>query len=342
MSTKDSPYVIGVDGGGTKTLAVAATLTGEIIAAARSGPANYQSAGKDVAASNIRQVISEIAEITSAPRGCLAVYYALSGADRPLDFEIIEDMIGGITPSPPWPHWEVDNDALAPLALGSEDGTGVVVICGTGTNCIGINATGQRKQVGGLSPAFGDAAGGSVIGIRAYSAAIRGEDGRGRPTLLSQLIRSHIGSSDLLSVVHHTYADGEGFAFSSIAPLVFEAAERGDSVAVEILIDNGRELGISALAALRELFSPEDAPTVVLAGSIAQNPNPITLTAVREAVLPEYPNARIMVPTAEPVLGAVLLATRLAGKGLAVESSREFMERLEHSYSTFDRSESLQ
>ncbi len=336
MLIKGKPYVIGVDGGGTKTLAVAATLDGEVIATARSGPSNYQSAGRDAAARNIAQAIAEIAEATAAPEGCLAIYYALAGADRLLDFEIIEEIVGGITPHPPWPQWKVDNDALAPLALGSEDCTGVVLICGTGTNCVGINPAGQRRQIGGLGPAFGDAAGGSIIGIQAYSAAIRGEDGRSQPTLLSQLIREHIGSSDLLSVVHRTYVDGEGFAFSSIVPPVFEAAERGDPVAQGILRANGRELGISALATLRTLFPPDAPVAVVMAGSISQNPNPIIQTTVRDVVLQEYPNARIAVPTAEPALGAVALAVRLAGEKPGLELGKGFIDRLNRSYSAFD------
>ena len=149
MLIKGKPYVIGVDGGGTKTLAVAATLDGEVIATARSGPSNYQSAGRDAAASNIAKAIAEIAEATAAPEGCLAIYYALAGADRPLDFEIIEEIVGGITPHPPWPQWKVDNDALAPLALGSEDCTGVVLICGTGTTALALTPQAREGKSAG-------------------------------------------------------------------------------------------------------------------------------------------------------------------------------------------------
>ncbi|MCR4426994.1 MAG: hypothetical protein NUW23_12550 [Firmicutes bacterium] len=325
------PYVIGVDGGGTKTLAVAATLSGEVIAVERSGPANYQTVGPAAAMANISRALAGVSEATGAPTGCSALHLALAGADRPRDLEVLGRFLPSIIPSPPWPRWSIDNDVIAALATGSEDGIGVALICGTGTNCVGVGPDGSRVQIGGLGRAFGDAAGGWEIGVRAMSAAVRGEDGRGRPTLLSQMIRDHLGVADLLCIADDTHAASGSFAFSTLVPVVFSAAEYGDEVAREILRDNGRELGISALAALRRLFPPDAQVAVILCGGVAKNPNRIIRDAVAEVVLLEFPKARIVVPSAEPVLGAVVNAARLAGAHV----ERELIEKLEASYSRY-------
>lgn len=321
-------YVIGVDGGGTKTLAAAASLEGEVIGVARSGPSNFQTVGTAVAAASISDCIRGILLRTGSGACtqplCRAVYYALAGADREPDFETIRGFVAPITPAQ---LWKVENDAMAALAVGSEDGTGVVVVCGTGTNCIGIGPDGRRVQVGGLGRVFGDCAGGTEIATRAYGAAVRGEDGRGKPTQLSGLIRRWLNISDLQDLAGKFYAEGDGFQLASLAPLVFEAAETGDEVARDILLTNARELGMSALAALRKLFPRDAAVRVVLTGGVARHPGSLTRDAMAEVILQEYPRARVVVPCAEPVLGAVVNALRLLG----VKVDEAVMTKLESS-----------
>ena len=306
-------YVLGVDGGGSKTIAVAANYEGEVIALARSGPSNYQTIGVEAARQSIATCLKTITAQIGPDTECRAAYYALAGADRPSDFAIIESFLAPLNPAP---LWKIENDALAALALVSEDGSGVVVVCGTGTNCIGISPDGKRVQIGGLGRIFGDRAGGTEIATRAYSAAVRSEDGRGKPTLLAPLLRQHLGIERLEDLADRVFAAPRKYNLATLVPVVFAATEAGDEVAREILQDTGRELGISALAALRRLFPKEATVKVVLTGGITKYPNTIIEEAMRAVIHEEYGRAEIVVPDAEPVLGAVLSALRLAGRAL--------------------------
>ena len=51
-------YIIGVDGGGTKTLALLGDLDGNVLARGVSGPSNYNAVGFDAACSALESAIS--------------------------------------------------------------------------------------------------------------------------------------------------------------------------------------------------------------------------------------------------------------------------------------------
>jgi N-acetylglucosamine kinase-like BadF-type ATPase len=94
-----------------------------------------------------------------------------------------------------------------------------------------------------------------------------------------------------------------------LAPLVFEAARRGDEVARAILVEVGRDLGLSARVAAQRLFAPGEAFPLVLGGSVlAGNPDSPFATAILDEVRTRFPAAVPTLQDAPPVAGAVLLA----------------------------------
>ena len=329
-------YVVGLDAGGSKTLGVAATPAGEVIAVCRSGPGNYQTIGVDRAHDSLRECIAVLVRVAARASGCdsgrcLAAYLAVAGADRSHDFQVIRGYVGEVMASDArCDLWEVDNDALAALALASDDGCGIVAICGTGTNCVGVGPPPGRArlQIGGLGRAFGDAAGGSEIGIRALAAAVRCEDGRGPHTALTGMFRAHLGLQSLMELADVIQAGKRQLSPASLVPLVVEAAERRDEAAIKILADCGQELGLSALAALRRLYPLSACVPVVLTGGVVINPNPIIRDAAAAVVLREYPFARMITLAQPPALGSVARAARLVG----IQVTRAWIEALSGSY----------
>ena len=51
-------YILGVDGGGTKTLALLGNLDGNVLARGVSGPSNYNAIGFDAACSSLESAIN--------------------------------------------------------------------------------------------------------------------------------------------------------------------------------------------------------------------------------------------------------------------------------------------
>lgn len=308
-------HVVGVDAGGTKTVALVSDVTGRVLGAGKAGPGNFQAVGVEFAKAQVRKAVeTALGAAGIAAREVEAVFYGMAGADRPADFAIIERFLSEVNPAP---RMGLENDATIALRAATYDGVGVVAICGTGTNVIGFNREGVRVQVGGLGYMFGDGAGADYIGMLAVRMATRGHDGRGKPTVLYDMLCEKLHLKRLDDLVERFYSGSSGqerVQVAFLAPLVFEAALRGDEVARDILRSVGEELAIAVLAALRKLFSPATAVKVVLSGGVFANADdPIMTDTLKALVLEEYPAAEFILLKDPPVLGAVLSALDLAG-----------------------------
>lgn len=322
--------VVGIDAGGTKTAGVLASEDGRVLRTVAAGPANWQSVGRVEAARVYREVWDGLAAAArDAGAGIAAAAWGLAGLDRPRDEGILEEAIRGLGPAGAARAFV--NDTFLVLRAGTADGAGVAVVSGTGSNCVGVGPEGESDRIGGLGGEFGDDGSASDVGAAGLRAAFRGEDGRGAPTLLSRLVHERLEVERLDDLVDRFVEDaapGERLQIGEIAPLVFEAAERGDAVALEILRTAGRELGVSARVLARRLFPKDAAFPLVLGGAVLQKG---AVPAMRDALVAEvrggFPEVRPVVLEAPPVLGAVLLALdRLASGGLA---SPETARRLE-------------
>ena len=204
------------------------------------------------------------------------------------------------------------------------------MICGTGTNVVGVNAQGRRLQIGGLGTLFGDYAGGAYIGELAVARSQRGFEGRGTPTILYTLILNHYGINNLLDLVDWIY-EGRDLRLAELTPLVVKAAGQGDGVAREILTEVGQELGNSALTAVRRLFHPDESVSVVAMGSVFQKSViPLCTRPLSRPWRAVY-QVEPQILKLEPVAGALYGAA--AQIDLAV--TEEFTKRMEHSLRLF-------
>lgn len=292
------PAVIGVDAGGTKTVAALATADGRVLARASTGPANYQMVGRSEAGQRLREVIESV----RGDHEIAAVALALAGLDRPRDESVLRAVVAELSVGP----FEIVNDAYAVLRAGSQTGVGIAVVSGTGCNVVGIGADGKRDRVGGLCWELGDFGSATDIGVSGLRAAFRGADGRGPATSLGERIVAELGLARLDDMVDRLAADSEApFETGELAPVVFAAAEDGDGEARSILRRAGSDLGASVALLARRLFEPGQSYDLVLGGAVLQHGS---CDVMRDALVEGAPGARPTVLRVEPVVGAVLLA----------------------------------
>ncbi len=323
MSRNGPSLVLGMDGGGTKTECVVVDLDAGAVSRVLGGPSNYQSIGIGQARTVWDDLISRALTPLDASRSdILAAGLGVAGYDRPLDEGRIRDAFETLLPQTPM---DLMNDAYLALRAGTADGIGVTVVSGTGCNAMGMNHKMERFRVGGLGPEFGDLGSADDIGVEALRRAFRSQDGREPPTLLADMIIQELGLNRLDDLVEFLLFDNRPpepspdsasgpFQFRSglLAPLVFEAACRGDATAADILIWAGRELAMSGVAVCRHLFQPEDSFPLVLGGSVLQKGrSPILRDTLISSVQAAFPNVRPVVLQARPVAGAVLYAVDL-------------------------------
>jgi N-acetylglucosamine kinase-like BadF-type ATPase len=322
------PYYLGVDAGGTKTLAAVCDDSGRVAGTGLAGGSNYQDVGPAAAARALAAATSAALERAGASGGDVVhACFGVSGADREVDFKAIRDLLGGVAPTP---RFTLVNDTLVALRAGTDDGIGVCCIGGTGANCIGRNRLGVIKKVGGLGWVSGDSGSAGQIVADALTAALQGREGRAPETALYGRLCGALGVRSLDDVIElGFFGQLRVFDFGRLAPLVFETAAAGDAVALDLLARHGRGVARAALCAIHALFGPDDEVVVVLGGSVLQRGSHDALRGALAAELQAgHARSRLVKLEVEPVLGALLLA-RDAHTGSA---GRDFARRLRDSY----------
>jgi N-acetylglucosamine kinase-like BadF-type ATPase len=304
-------YVLGVDAGASKTLAVVAAEEGHVLGVGRGGPANHQVVGLEAALEELgRACQAALTEAGISPPVDLAMF-GLAGADLPEDFELLVPAVRGLGLAR---QALVENDTMVALRAGASRDWGVVVVCGAGFNAAGRAPDGRAFRLPGLGWLSGDWGGGGDIAREAVRLVCRAWDGRGRPTALTDLVLRALGFSSVEELIAGLYraelgrSARFGHRLLDLVPLVFQAAQGGDEPAQELLIRVGEEVGQAATAVMAKLGLEKTDVEVILAGSVFKGEGPLLLDTVTQAVHWKAPRARVRVLGVEPVAGAVLLA----------------------------------
>jgi len=280
---------------------------GEIIAEARGGGANLQSAGE----LEVEKVLHHVMEAVLAERDVRpeAICLGMAGVDRPDDGDAVRGIMRRIGYKS---RTVVVNDALVALVAGAGDNPGVVIVAGTGSIAYGKDAAGRAARAGGWGYLLGDEGGGFWIGRAALSAAVRQYDGRGPATLLTGMVLEQLKLDNPTQLIHEIYyRDLHRHAIAALAALVQRAAEAGDAVATDILARAGTELASAAASVITRLGMRGDVFPTILAGGIFRG-LPSLAPDVTTRLSEVAPRSAVRLLEVEPAIGAVRLALAAA------------------------------
>lgn len=299
-------YFLGVDGGGTRTRAVITDASLNKLGESEGGASNPLRIGFDEAVSHISEVVNEAcARAGIDSRQIASACIALAGISQPVHYHTMKDALDralGIQ------DVLLVTDAAAALAGALDSQPGVVVIAGTGSIAIGMNECGQQSRSGGWGPTLSDEGSAYDIARRALRAVAASLDGRAPQTLLTESICARLGINDPADLPRVIY-DGDGAEIASLAEVVSETAQRGDSVAREILASAGRELGALAASVIEKLGMREDQFRVACVGGVFKS-GEFLLAPLRDRVLKIAPRADVGLPLFPPTIGAAKIARK--------------------------------
>ncbi|HZU55810.1 MAG TPA: BadF/BadG/BcrA/BcrD ATPase family protein [Actinocrinis sp.] len=328
--------VLAIDGGNSKTDVLLVDDEGKVIASARSGGFTPQSSGVDAAIAVAAQAVAEIRaklglpEESAASTGSvrpldsadglspgssaplarhLAAYVA--GADLPVE----EEALAVAFAAQGWADTvEVGNDTFALLRAGATRPWGVAVVCGAGVNCAGIGPDGTRARFPALGRISGDWGGGHHLGEEALWHAIRGEDGRGPRTLLTEAVAGHFArpSAEAVSLALH-FGELEGDRLNELSPVLLAVAAQGDPVALAVTDRMAEEIVTLARVVLGRLGIADRAAEVVLGGGVLRARVPVLMDRIAARAAAEIPRAELVVVEEPPVVGAALLGLETLG-----------------------------
>jgi glucosamine kinase len=291
-------YLIGVDGGGTKTHIRVERPDGSHVADGSSGPSALMHGTSKAWCAIVTALDGafQSAGIVRPPYQAIAAGCGLSGINNPqwaAQFRAQNPGFGALA---------TGTDAFTTL-LGAHLGqAGVVVAIGTGSVGEVLLADGSRREVGGWGFQTGDEASGGWIGLRAANHVERALDGRVAPGSLARAIVRFCGGDDDAGADFSSSQNRERMIawvnsanqsiFAQLAPLV--AAHAGqDEAALAILHKAGQEI-----AQIANALDPSQQLPIALCGGLA---------APLQAYLPEPLKSRATAPRAGAATGALLL-----------------------------------
>ncbi len=304
-------YILGVDGGNTKTIAVLAQPDGTALGSGRSGCGDIYGAGSPEAALAAIDAAVEAALAPAGirPRDVAAACFSLAGADWPEDFALLRAALEqrGFTRV-----LTVVNDALGALRAGTPDGIGVAVVCGTGA------ATGARGPDGTVwhSSWWQDVQGAQELGRKVLWAVYHAELGLAPPTRLTARVLEFFGLPTVEAVLHRRTARvrAPGPDVALLTRALLDEAAAGDEVARRIVREHGAALGDYALVAARRVGLAASPFTLALSGGVLRHPSHWLSQALAERVQAANPGVQVVLSRLEPVGGAVLLALEAGGE----------------------------
>jgi N-acetylglucosamine kinase-like BadF-type ATPase len=322
-------YVIGVDGGGTKTHYALFDTEGNFIEIVEGGPSNHEhfKDGYDETKIILKKHIDILLR-----NNCLEMsdidyaVFGLSGADVSKQYAELSSRISDIGVK----RFKVCNDGFLGVKAGSKKGFGICSINGTGHSCAAIDKNGNWLQIGGTGYMFGDAAGGGYLAEMlvksVYDSFFRG----GKKTVMTKMLFEALGitsENELVEAIYNITLKNK-LALTGFSRFAFYAANEGDEVALELLRYIGNETAKAVIGAIRRLDFGSEEIDVVMAGSLyVKGENPALVDTFKQEILSAVDQKiRFTVLNVPPVMGAVLWAieeangrfdTRIREKALA-------------------------
>lgn len=301
-------YVIGFDGGGSKTRAILANQQGKILADESAGPSNHQIVGLGEAKKVIHNLYKTLLNKTAInAQDINYIHLGLAGADLPDDFKKLNDMgqqIFGDTP------FSIVNDAWIIFRSGLKKGHGIVSIYGTGANVAGVNKNGDRRILRALGYALGGYGGGGDMTLKAFYDAFRSNEKTGPKTRLEKEIPKLLGYKSIEELIPLIYPKNKIFeeAYGKVPPLIFKLANENDAVSISILKEHGKIQGEMIIGILKQLDIKREKCPIVIGGSIYKGSNDTFINTMLETVKVYAPNVYLIRPEVPPVYGALYAA----------------------------------
>ncbi|MCL2720661.1 MAG: hypothetical protein FWD47_04910 [Treponema sp.] len=309
-------YIIGIDGGGTKSHLALFDIEGKLVDFGHWGTLNHEGMKgsfdqfHDETKEFVKQILSKnnikIEQVVSA-------VFGIAGVDTKWQHDVISQKMEKIG----FKKFTLANDAYLGIPAGSPTGVGICAINGTGCTVVGVNSQGKMLQIGGVGYVSADYGGGGIIGREVISAVYKEILRKGEKTLLTPILFEYLGLDlndkyDFVERVYEKFGD-HTLSIHTCGRFTFEAAHKNDKVALDILRSVGENYanGICAMIEELEFDKTKEDINIVLAGSVfVKGDHPMSIDTLKEKLGKDKPDCSLKytVLKVPPVAGAAFWA----------------------------------
>lgn len=293
-------YIISLDGGGTKSEAIAYELDGTIIGHGYSGFSNILINEQDA----IKHIIEAIENCLCnlEKKDCLFLYLGLAGYGGVKDRKHVEKALFDRFHIP----FKIVNDAQIAHAALLDGKDGVLTIAGTGSVSLGSNLN-RFVTTGGWGHLLGDEGSGYWISMEVFKKITREFDEDLPLSNLSRKLLNRLKLNEIDEIKRYIYHETKGEIASNV-PFIVEEAVMGDLFAKEVLERAGQLLANITLQAIKK-SSLHSSPRVAIKGSILQQVS-FVQNAFVDAIRDMHPTVEFCMKDVSSTYGGYLLALK--------------------------------
>ena len=300
------PSFLGIECGGTKSVAILTQNNGREAVQIEAGAANLRLLSDVQLVQHFRKIAS-IHKNSSTPD---SVAIGMAGARTEGDRQRIRAAAAKV-----WPNakcYATNDLETALVAAEAPDGqrlTRILVLSGTGSCCFGQTPAGKIARVGGWGHFLGDKGSSYEIGLRALKAIVFYYDRDGHwPKLGQRLLRS-VQLNEPNELIGWIMKASKA-EVAALAVEIFNAWRKGDKIATDIIVAAAESLAVDGANCAHRLVKKGGAVQFVLAGSTLLK-QPEFLREVERRLLELCPKGIVTPLRRESVWGAVELAKKL-------------------------------
>ncbi|WP_066497095.1 BadF/BadG/BcrA/BcrD ATPase family protein [Abyssisolibacter fermentans] len=299
-------FVIGIEGGGTKSTIAIADLNGKFIDKTITGTTNINSSSLETVSENIHLAVNALLERNNLNKeNCSSFCIGSAGIDSKADkqrmMQLIKSLgIEGLI--------AVTNDAEISLKAGIEKGEGILIIAGTGSIAYGEDTVGNCYRAGGWDYLIGDEGSGYWIATQAINKALKSWDEKGEKSKLLCMLMDEISIQDVEEFINYIYkVPFNKKIIAGLSVVVDRAYQEGDSTSKAILYQASKELVFLTQTILKRMKYKGQEITLIAHGSILVN-NKFVYDKFKTEISKIYPNIKVIKLRQGAWYGAVKLA----------------------------------
>ncbi|MEC5422936.1 BadF/BadG/BcrA/BcrD ATPase family protein [Virgibacillus sp. C22-A2] len=305
-------YIIGIDGGGTKTEAILFHFGRGEISRIKGEGSNPHSIGFEQSTLIVTSLINQLMSFTNGED--IHIGIGLAGLGREESKKKWTAEFNRHNLKKKVKSFAFESDAIIALYSGTYGGSGIVTIGGTGAICLAFDGK-QTQRVGGWGHLINaDPGSGYYLGYRALEAIFNEYDGLGPKTEMTYLLLNKLEEVETPGLIKHIYSSGnEKAKIASFAPVVFEAVSKGDYMATRIIDEVTNIITNNGKVVFNKAFDQQNTLIVpfVLIGGIFNNR--IMHIKLKQKIEKEISGVQLILPTLPPAYGSIALALKSIG-----------------------------
>lgn len=295
-------YIIGIDGGGTKTAVTIIHEQGDAFFTFTVGPINYNGGDADAIAASFGEIFNQTKLYCGNLQEVAHICIGAAGISNPLVVHLLEQHVRDHGYTGPL---TITGDQETALYGAQNDMQGIILIAGTGSICFGVNEKGEQHRTGGFGHLIDDEGSGYSIGRNLLSVLVQAEDGRVQDTIIPAMVYEQLGLSNVKDIVGFVYNKNTTKKdIAQLAPIMTTACEKGDALALALAEQCAASL-YKLIVPVIERLKLYESP-IAIAGSVLQK-SCFVKEALERQLAQSYPQTKLILPIKDAAYGAVLL-----------------------------------